>query len=101
MVLIFAIIAMRSPGTYVSPSTHTAGRVENSAGSEIGEPSPAVAPSINPEPTPVEKETGRKQSGRDTNRSRRSRNVGVTKPKQPSKVGKFFGKMKRVLKKPF
>ena len=101
MVLIFAIIAMRSPGTYVSPSTHTAGRVENSAGSEIGEPSPAVAPSINPEPTPVEKETGRKQSGRDTNRSRRSRNAGVTKPKQPSKVGRFFGKMKRVLKKPF
>ena len=105
MVVIFAIIAMRSPSTYVSPATHTAGGVDNSAenaaSAEVGEPTPAVAPSISPEPTPGYKETGRNRSARDTNRSRRPGNAGVTKPKQPSKVGKVFGKIKKVFKKPF
>jgi serine/threonine protein kinase len=101
--IILAVKAMRSPSTYVSPASHAAGAdaaTESSAGAGVGEPSPEVAPSASPSPVSDEKEM-RRAAPHDTNRSRRSASIEGAKPKQPSKVGKFFGKMKRVLKKPF
>jgi serine/threonine-protein kinase len=99
LVVILAIVAMRSPNTYVSPASHAAGAaVESPAASEVG--LPEAAPSVSPSPAPAERETAPKQSpARDRGRSRRP--APAAKPKQPSKVGKVFGKIKKVFKKPF
>ena len=100
LVVILAVIAMRSPSTYVSPASHAAGTaVESPAASEVG--LPEVAPSASPSPAPAEKETAPKQpSARDRGQGSR-RPAPAAKPKQPSKVGKVFGKIKKVFKKPF
>jgi serine/threonine protein kinase len=105
-VIIFAIIAMRSPGKYVSPVSKRAGDVESAASPTEGELTPAVAPSASPSPEPAstvepdDKGAQRKQTASGARRSRRSA-VAPTKQNSPSKAGKFFGKIKRALKKPF
>ena len=100
LVVILAINAMRSPSTYVSPASHAAGTaVESPAASEVG--LPEVAPSVSPSPASAEKETAPKRaSARNRSRSS-SRPAPAARPKQPSKVGKVFGKIKKVFKKPF
>jgi serine/threonine-protein kinase len=106
MIVIFIIIAMRSPGAYVSPVSHSAVAGESPASSSVGEASPTVAPSMSPSPNPAsagesdEKDTRRQQPARDRRQVSRQASVPA-KPKGPSKVGKFFGKLKRKLKKPF
>ncbi|MGB7925542.1 MAG: serine/threonine-protein kinase [Pyrinomonadaceae bacterium] len=110
MIVVFIILAMRSPGAYVSPVNHSAVAVESPeespASASVGEASPTVAPSMSPSPAPDsaaesnEKGNGRRQTGRDGQRARRQASA-PPKQNKPSKVGKVFGKIKKVFKKPF
>jgi eukaryotic-like serine/threonine-protein kinase len=108
VIVVFIVLAVRSPGSYVSPVNHSAVAVESPAESpasaSVGEASPTMTPSVSPSPNPASTgesgDTGRKQSAGDRGSSRRQ---PAAQPKQnkPSKVGKVFGKIKKVFKNPF
>lgn len=110
MIVVFIVIAMRSPGTYVSPVNHSAVAVESPtespASASVGEASPTVTPSVSPSPAPSsdsaadDKDRRRRPPARDRRNSRRQ-GAAPAKQNGPSKVGKVFGKIKKVFKKPF
>jgi serine/threonine protein kinase len=108
MIVIFIILAMRSPGAYVSPVSHSAVAVESPANASVGEASPTMSPSMNasPEPStpaaePDAQGTRSRGEARGRRRLRRQQATVPVRPNKPSKAGKVFGKIKKVFKKPF
>ena len=107
MIVIFIILAMRSPSAYVSPVSQSAVAVESPASASVGEASPTVSPSMRPSPEPSTPaaepdEKGTRSRGDARGRRRARRQVVVpARQNKPSKAGKVFGKIKKVFKKPF
>jgi hypothetical protein len=99
LIVFLTVLAIRSSSTPVPPATNNAGAMWWPAILPSVKPSPSVAPS--PRHLSGDETTqGNARKQPDNRQSRRT--TGTTPPpKGPSKVGKFFKKVKRVFKKPF
>ncbi len=103
LIVFLTILAIRSSSTPVPPASNNAGAMWWPAILPGVRPSPAVSPSAAPSPRHLSGEETTQGNARKQPDNRQSRRTTGTAPppKGPSKVGKFFKKVKRVFKKPF